>query len=104
MADHHVRRLTLGASLQFTGEADFWHPTCWRWSPGATAGPHPSGSPVLFTHRTCGHDTTATVVCSACAAPLTRTEIDFRPGPGSPPPAPPAPHQHNDQAAYRATR
>jgi hypothetical protein len=27
MADHHVRRLTLGASLQFTGEADFWHPT-----------------------------------------------------------------------------
>lgn len=38
------------------------------------------GPPVLFTHRTCGHDTVATVVCSACAAPLTRDDLDFRPG------------------------
>src|SRR5258706_1276287 len=40
------------------------------------------GPPVLFTHRTCGHDTVATVVCSACAEPLTRDDLDFRPGPG----------------------
>jgi hypothetical protein len=39
----------------------------------------PGGPPVLFTHRTCGHDTTATVVCSACSAPLTRAVIDFPP-------------------------
>jgi DNA-binding HxlR family transcriptional regulator len=38
--------------------------------------------PVIFTHRTCGHDTTATVVCSGCQLPLTGTDIDFRPGPG----------------------
>jgi hypothetical protein len=44
----------------------------------------PNGPPVLFTHRTCGHDTAATVVCSACLAPLTRADIGFRPGPGSP--------------------
>jgi DNA-binding HxlR family transcriptional regulator len=46
------------------------------------------GPPVLFSHRTCGHDTVATVVCSACSAPLTREDVDFRPGPGlsSPPP------------------
>lgn len=42
----------------------------------------PDGPPVLFTHRTCGHDTTATIVCSACAAPLARDDVDFRPGPG----------------------
>jgi DNA-binding HxlR family transcriptional regulator len=46
-----------------------------RWT--ATDGP-----PVLFTHRTCGHDTVATVVCSACSEPLTRADLDFRPGPG----------------------
>jgi hypothetical protein len=59
---------------------------------------------VLFTHRTCGHDTAATVVCSACLAPLTRADIGFRPGPGNPQAALPIPPQHNDQAAYRATR
>jgi DNA-binding HxlR family transcriptional regulator len=42
------------------------------------------GPPILFTHRTCGHDTTATIVCSTCAQPLTRDGIDFRPGPGMP--------------------
>jgi DNA-binding HxlR family transcriptional regulator len=35
--------------------------------------------PMLITHLTCGHDTTATVVCSACAAPLGRDDIDVRP-------------------------
>jgi hypothetical protein len=43
---------------------------------------------VLFSHRTCGHDTVATVVCSACSAPLARADVDFRPGPGMPGPAP----------------
>jgi len=43
----------------------------------------PAGPPVLFTHRTCGHDTTATVACSACAGPLARADIEFRPGPGA---------------------
>jgi DNA-binding HxlR family transcriptional regulator len=40
------------------------------------------GPPILFTHRSCGHDTVATVVCSSCAEPLTRQDLDFRPGPG----------------------
>jgi hypothetical protein len=48
----------------------------------------PDGPPVLFSHRTCGHDTVATVVCSACSAQLARNDIDFRPGPGMPAPAP----------------
>jgi len=39
--------------------------------------------PVLFSHRSCGHDTAAVVVCSACAEPLTRDGIDFRPGQGA---------------------
>src|SRR5665213_3531511 len=30
------------------------------------------GPPVLFSHRPCGHDTVATVVCSACSEVLTR--------------------------------
>lgn len=42
------------------------------------------GPPVVFSHRTCGHDTTATVVCSACAEPLAHADLDFRPGPGLP--------------------
>jgi DNA-binding HxlR family transcriptional regulator len=44
----------------------------------------PDGPPVLFTHRTCGHDTVATVVCSVCSTPLTRDDLDLRPGPGYP--------------------
>jgi DNA-binding HxlR family transcriptional regulator len=46
-----------------------------RWT--ATDGP-----PIIFTHRPCGHDTVATVVCLSCAAPLARDDLDFRPGPG----------------------
>jgi hypothetical protein len=38
----------------------------------------PGGPPVLFSHGACGHDTVATVVCSACSAPLSRDDIDFR--------------------------
>jgi DNA-binding HxlR family transcriptional regulator len=48
------------------------------------------GPPVLFTHRSCGQDTVATVVCSACSAPLAREDLDLRPGPGMPEPAPAA--------------
>jgi DNA-binding HxlR family transcriptional regulator len=40
------------------------------------------GPPILFSHRLCGHDTVATVVCSVCSAPLIRDEVDVRPGPG----------------------
>jgi DNA-binding HxlR family transcriptional regulator len=47
-----------------------------RWT--ATDGP-----PVLFSHAACGHDTVARVVCSACAEPLARADVGFRPGPGS---------------------
>jgi DNA-binding HxlR family transcriptional regulator len=43
------------------------------------------GPPVLFTHLGCGHDTIATVVCSACSRVLSRADVDFRPGPGLPP-------------------
>ncbi len=42
------------------------------------------GPPVLFTHRTCGHDTVATVACSACSAALDHHDIHTRPGPGHP--------------------
>jgi DNA-binding HxlR family transcriptional regulator len=42
----------------------------------------PDGPPVVFTHKKCGHDTTATIVCSACGAPLSRDDVDYRPGPG----------------------
>jgi DNA-binding HxlR family transcriptional regulator len=44
----------------------------------------PDGPPVLFSHRTCGHDTVATVVCSSCSLPLDRRDLDVRPGPGLP--------------------
>jgi DNA-binding HxlR family transcriptional regulator len=42
----------------------------------------PDGPPVIFTHRSCGHDTTAAVVCSACAEPLLLEQVDARTGPG----------------------
>jgi DNA-binding HxlR family transcriptional regulator len=42
------------------------------------------GPPLLFSHRTCGHDTSATVVCSSCREDLARAEVDIRPGPGYP--------------------
>jgi DNA-binding HxlR family transcriptional regulator len=35
--------------------------------------------PMLFTHLSCGRDTTAAVVCSACGAPLAPGDIDSRP-------------------------
>jgi DNA-binding HxlR family transcriptional regulator len=44
----------------------------------------PEGPPVLFVHEACGHDTTATVVCSACGAPLAGAVVTARRGPGLP--------------------
>lgn len=43
----------------------------------------PEGPPVIFSHHSCRHDTTAVVVCSACAEPLSLEAVDVRPGPGS---------------------
>jgi DNA-binding HxlR family transcriptional regulator len=43
----------------------------------------PAGPPMLFTHHACGRDTVATVVCSVCAEPLRRDDLDPHPGPGS---------------------
>jgi DNA-binding HxlR family transcriptional regulator len=51
------------------------------------------GPPVLFSHRDCGHDTVAAVVCSACSGPLTHDGVDFRPGPGLPLSATAQPHR-----------
>jgi len=42
----------------------------------------PDGPPVVFVHEPCGHDTTATVICSACREPLGGTEVTARRGPG----------------------
>jgi DNA-binding HxlR family transcriptional regulator len=42
----------------------------------------PDGPPLIFTHRTCGHDMDATVVCSECSVPIARADVDFRAGPG----------------------
>lgn len=40
------------------------------------------GPPMLFTHRPCGEDTVATVVCSTCAQPLHRDDLAPHAGPG----------------------
>jgi DNA-binding HxlR family transcriptional regulator len=42
----------------------------------------PGGPPIVFVHEACGHDTTATVVCSACALPLRAPDVTPRRGPG----------------------
>ena len=42
----------------------------------------PDGPPILFSHLSCGRDTVATVICSACREPLARPDLEFRPGPG----------------------
>src|SRR5437899_8938323 len=44
----------------------------------------PDGPPVVFVHESCGHDTSATVVCSACGQPLAGTRVRARRGPGLP--------------------
>jgi len=41
----------------------------------------PDGPPTVFT--TCGHDLTATVVCTACGGPFDVQSTSFRPGPGA---------------------
>jgi DNA-binding HxlR family transcriptional regulator len=46
------------------------------WGDRWTSEGHP---PMLFTHVPCGHDTTATVVCSACGGLLGPGDIQSRP-------------------------
>jgi DNA-binding HxlR family transcriptional regulator len=41
-----------------------------------------SGPPVKLRHETCGHDTTAEVVCSCCGEPLTSETVTAYAGPG----------------------
>jgi DNA-binding HxlR family transcriptional regulator len=41
------------------------------------------GPPVILEHKTCGHETNAVAICSACAAPLEVRELRLRPGPGA---------------------
>ncbi|MGW2825756.1 winged helix-turn-helix transcriptional regulator [Streptomyces sp. NPDC001443] len=42
------------------------------------------GIPVVTHHTTCGHDTQAKVVCSACGEPLHHQDVAVRTGPGYP--------------------
>ena len=42
------------------------------------------GAPLTLRHATCGAETTATVVCSACHAPLRATDVRPALGPGFP--------------------
>jgi DNA-binding HxlR family transcriptional regulator len=41
------------------------------------------GPPLVFRHRTCGHQFTPTVSCDACGQPLGPGEVEARPGPGA---------------------
>lgn len=49
-----------------------------RWMAG------PEGPPLVLHHTTCGHDMTATVVCSECSEPIDVRRVLARPGPGFP--------------------
>lgn len=44
-----------------------------------------AGPPVLLHHETCGRESHAVVVCSACQTPLDTRELIPRPGPGARP-------------------
>lgn len=54
--------------------------TSWgdRWLAGE------EGVPVVFHHRSCGHDTRAQVVCAECGEPLAAADTTMRMGPGYP--------------------
>lgn len=43
-----------------------------------------SGAPITFHHGSCGHDTSAAVVCGHCGEALTGDNTTARPGPGYP--------------------
>lgn len=43
-----------------------------------------AGPPLLFRHKTCGHDFHAMTTCSACGDELKPREVEARPGPGLP--------------------
>jgi DNA-binding HxlR family transcriptional regulator len=53
-----------------------------RWGDRWLAGEE--GTPVVFHHDACGHDTGAEVVCAACRRPLRAEETSMRMGPGFP--------------------
>lgn len=42
----------------------------------------PGGPPVRFEHRTCGHELTARVSCSACGEAVRASDVVPHPGPG----------------------
>ncbi|GAB2966119.1 HxlR family transcriptional regulator [Amycolatopsis acidiphila] len=53
-----------------------------RWGDRWLAGEE--GAPVVFHHRTCGHETHAEVVCAQCGEPLRAADTKIRMGPGYP--------------------
>ncbi|GLZ41562.1 HxlR family transcriptional regulator [Actinokineospora sp. NBRC 105648] len=48
-----------------------------RWLAG------PAGPPLVFRHKTCGHETHAVVGCAHCGEPLRVREVVAEPGPGA---------------------
>ncbi len=52
-----------------------------RWGDRWLAGD--KGPPVLLVHTTCGHETSAEVVCAVCGEPLVLGQVRARLGPGS---------------------
>jgi len=45
--------------------------------------PGEMGPAVVLEHRTCGHPTTPTLVCSECGEPVTARDMRAMPGPGA---------------------
>jgi DNA-binding HxlR family transcriptional regulator len=43
--------------------------------------------PILLEHRSCGHDTTAQMICNVCGEHLDARSVRAKPGPGAPPDA-----------------
>lgn len=43
-----------------------------------------AGPPALYRHHACGRISHAELRCSECGQPMRATDIDVRPGPGSP--------------------
>ncbi|MFC5180541.1 winged helix-turn-helix transcriptional regulator [Actinomadura harenae] len=47
----------------------------------------PEGPPILILHSGCGGELTARLTCASCGEALGPTDVDLRPGPGTPPSA-----------------
>jgi DNA-binding HxlR family transcriptional regulator len=69
----------------------------WSWERRWT--PKGSGIPMKLLHRTCGHETHPTVLCSHCSAPLSIRDTFYRPGPGANARAPAAPARYRRLSA-----